>query len=110
MSERSPQVLIKDILDSIQSIQSYVEGFSYEEFMQDAKTRDAVVMHFIIIGEASSRMPERFRNTHHQIPWNEMRGLRNRVAHDYFGIDFEIVWDIIHGNLEGLSQQLHALL
>jgi uncharacterized protein with HEPN domain len=82
---------------------------SAQSFLEDPKTRDAVVMHFIIIGEASSRLPEDFKMSYPQIPWNEMRGLRNRIAHDYFGIDYEIVWDIIQENLSLLSQQIRAL-
>jgi hypothetical protein len=91
MSERSPQILIQDILNSIKSIHSYTEGMSFRDFEEDPKTKDAVVMHFIIIGEASSRLPENFKIAQNQIPWNEMRGLRNRIAHDYFGVDYEIV-------------------
>lgn len=109
MSERSAEVLIQDILDSIQSIQLYTEGMSSKSFLEDPKTRDAVVMHFVVIGEASNRIPEDFKILHGQIPWNEMRGLRNRIAHDYFGIDYEIVWDIIHTNLEGLAAQIREI-
>ena len=108
MSERSSTVLIQDILDSIRSIQLYTEGMSAQSFLEDPKTRDAVVMHFIVIGEASSRIPEDFKILHDQIPWNEMRGLRNRIAHDYFGIDYEIVWDIIQEKFESLALQIRA--
>lgn len=78
--------------------------------MSDSKTRDAVIMHFIVIGETSSRLPEFFKQEHTDIPWSEIKGLRNRIAHDYFGIDFNIVWDIIHENLNGLSKQLRELI
>lgn len=109
MSERSPEILIQDILDSIRSIQLYTNGISSQSFFEDPKTRDAVVMHFIVIGEASGRMPEGFKNFHAEIPWDEIRGLRNRIAHDYFGIDYEIVWDIIQENLEPLAQQIQKI-
>jgi uncharacterized protein with HEPN domain len=110
MSERSPKVLVQDMLDSITSIQVYTEGMDFESFMSDSKTRDAVIMHFIVIGETSSRLPEFFKQEHTDIPWSEIKGLRNRIAHDYFGIDFNIVWDIIHENLNGLSKQLRELI
>lgn len=109
MSERSSEVLIQDILDSIRSIQLYTDEMSLQAFQEDPKTRDAVVMHFIVIGEASSRIPEDFKTIHAQIPWNEMRGLRNRIAHDYFGIDYEIVWDIIQEKLESLAHQIREI-
>ncbi len=109
MSERSPEVLIQDILDSIQSIQLYTEGMSSRLFLDDPKTRDAVVMHFVVIGEVSSRIPEDFKKENPQIPWSEMRGLRNRIAHDYFGVDYEIVWDIIQNNLASLAQQIREI-
>lgn len=110
MSERSPEVLIRDILDSIRSIKSYTEGISQQDFENDPKTKDAVVMHFIVIGEASNRLPESFKNGHAHIPWNEIRGLRNRIAHDYFGVDYGIVWDIVQENLDYLSQQLSEII
>lgn len=110
MSERSPEVLIRDILDSIRSIKSYTEGISQQDFENDPKTKDAVVMHFIVIGEASNRLPEYFKNEHAHIPWNEIRGLRNRIAHDYFGVDYGIVWNIVQENLDYLSQQLIEII
>ena len=78
-------------------------------FLDDPKTRDAVVMHFVVIGEVSSRIPEDFKKENPQIPWSEMRGLRNRIAHDYFGVDYEIVWDIIQNNLASLAQQIREI-
>ncbi|MBP6812170.1 MAG: DUF86 domain-containing protein [Saprospiraceae bacterium] len=96
-------------MDSIQSIQLYTEGMSSRFFLDDPKTRDAVVMHFVVIGEVSSRIPEDFKKENPQIPWSEMRGLRNRIAHDYFGVDYEIVWDIIQNNLASLAQQIREI-
>ena len=109
MSERSTEVLIQDILDSITSVLLYTDGMSLQSFLEDPKTRDAVSMHFVVIGEASHRIPEDFKSLHSQIPWNEIRGLRNRIAHDYFGIDFEIVWAIIQDNLEDLAKQIRKI-
>lgn len=102
-------VLVQDMLDSIQSVKDYTEGITQQDFEQDAKTKDAVVMHFIVIGEASSRLPEEFKNTYPHIPWSEMRGLRNRIAHDYFGVDYGIVWDIVREKLPDLAVQLRNI-
>lgn len=82
---------------------------SFRDFENDPKTKDAVVMHFIIIGEASSRLPENFKITHGQIPRNETRGLSNRIAHDYFGVDYRIVWTIIQENLGPLAHQIKEI-
>jgi len=99
MSERSAQLLTEDILEAAQKIQRYVFGLSFEEFAIDEKTVDAVARNFEIIGEAASRLPEDFRQRNPNIDWVRIRGFRNRVVHDYFGIDLAIVWNIIENFL-----------
>ncbi len=99
MSERSAELLIEDILDSASKIQRYVVGMSFDAFVSDERTVDAVVRNFEIIGEAASRLPEDFRKENPNIDWVRIRGLRNRVVHDYFGIDLSIVWNIIENFL-----------
>jgi uncharacterized protein with HEPN domain len=94
MSKRLPQLLVEDIIESGNKILAYRAGLSFEEFTSDSKTIDAVIRNFEIIGEAAGRLPEEFKEQHPEIDWFRMRGFRNRIVHDYFGIDYNIVWQI----------------
>lgn len=94
MSKRSPRLLIDDILTSSQRILAYTEGMTFYVFIQDNKTLDAVIRNFEVIGEAANRLPEPFKERHPLIDWHRIRGFRNRIVHDYMGIDYGIVWDI----------------
>ena len=92
MSKRDNQLLILDMLDAAQRIQTYTEGLDFDRFIDDQKTLDAVVRNFEIIGEASTRIHPDFQIQHAQIPWKHLRGYRNRLIHEYFGVDYQIVW------------------
>ena len=94
MSKRSPELLIDDILESGRKILEYTSGFTLDQFKSDSKTVDAVIRNFEIIGEAANRLPEDFKDKHSEIDWHKVRGFRNRIVHDYFGIDYSIVWVI----------------
>jgi len=94
MPKRSTHLLLGDMIDSAEKIFQYTDGLSFEQFQADSKTVDAVVRNFEIIGEACNRLDEDFKNTHTDIDWTSIRGFRNRIVHDYFGIDYSIVWQI----------------
>ena len=94
MSKRQPNLLIEDIIDSSNKILEYTKGMSFENFTGDSKTIDAVIRNFEIIGEAANRLPEEFKEKHASINWHKIRGFRNRIVHDYMGIDYSIVWEI----------------
>lgn len=110
MSKRSKILLIEDMLDAAYKIKNYTEGLDFESFISDSKTVDATVRNFEIIGEAANRIDADFRSKNENIEWNRIRGFRNRIVHDYFGIDYEIVWLIIENNLDDLIQQLNTLI
>lgn len=110
MSRRDEKLLLEDIRMSIEKITSYVEGYSYQDFEKDSKTIDAVVRNFEIIGEAANRLPELFKENNPDIPWFRLRGFRNRIVHDYMGIDLLIVWSIIENDLGTLLKQIGKLL
>nr|WP_262485309.1 DUF86 domain-containing protein [Dyadobacter fermentans] len=97
------------MLESGNKILSYTEGQSFDEFIEDDKTVDAVIRNFEIIGEAASRLPEEFRDRHTTVDWHKIRGFRNRIVHDYFGIDYAIVWDIKTQYLPHLLAELSKL-
>ena len=110
MSKRSSDLLLLDMKEAAEKILKYTQGLSFEDFLADDKTIDAVVRNFEIIGEASLRFDEDFRLENPQIEWKKLRGFRNRIVHDYFGIDYEIVWSILTQDLEELVFQLDQLL
>ncbi len=94
MSKRSPDLLILDIIESAQKILDYTKGLTYEEFKSDSMRVDAVIRNFEIIGEAANRLPDQIKDELPNIDWHKIRGFRNRVAHDYMGINYFIVWQI----------------
>jgi uncharacterized protein with HEPN domain len=106
MSERNPRLLIEDILESCEKILDYTAGLSFEEFVAEPKTVDAVVRNFEIIGEAANRLPEEYKDSHPETDWFRIRGFRNRIVHDYFGIDYSIVWQIKDDFLPELIKNL----
>jgi uncharacterized protein with HEPN domain len=82
---------------------------SFEEFLKDSKTIDAVIRNFEIIGEAANRLPDKFKEEYPSIDWHKIRGFRNRIVHDYMGIDFGIVWDIRNSYLPSLIESLKKI-
>lgn len=80
-------------------IAEYIDGLEFETFRRDYKTVDAVVRNFEIIGEAAKKLPAELREKYPSVPWLEMYYLRNRISHEYFGIDYEILWDVAKNHL-----------
>ena len=99
MSRRSSPLLVEDIWEAVEKIERYVSGMDYDAFVADEKTIDSVVRNLEIIGEAANRLPQNFRRQYPEINWPQIIGLRHRIVHDYFNIDIEIVWHIIHTDL-----------
>jgi uncharacterized protein with HEPN domain len=109
MSERDVLLLVDDIIGAAEKILRYTAGMDLNGFIRDEKTADAVTRNFEVMGEAANRLPPKFRSEHSHIPWNRIRGFRNRVVHDYFGIDFNIVWTIIGRDLDPLLESLRSI-
>ena len=109
MSNRTPILLIEDIIDSGNKILDYTNNLSFDDFINDSKTIDAVIRNFEIIGEAANRLPDNYKDNHPTIDWHRIRGFRNRIVHDYFGIDYTIVWEIKNLFLPDLITKLKAL-
>lgn len=110
MSKRDTSLLLDDMLESANKIKRYTSGMTYDLFINEEKTVDAVVRNFEIIGEAANRIDFDFRTKNPEIEWKRIRGFRNRIVHDYFGIDYEIVWEIIENNLDELIEWLEVLI
>jgi len=90
-SNRTYKMFVEDIFESINKIEKYIEGLSYEKFNENEMIIDAVVRNFEIIGEAASKIPKEICGKDNDIPWKEMKGLRNMVSHEYFGVDKSII-------------------
>ena len=110
MSKRDNSLLLEDMLEAAIKIKTYTSGYSYTEFINDDKTIDAVVRNLEIIGEASNRIESEFKFANPEIPWIQLRGLRNRIVHEYFGIDLEIVWTVITENMTELINWIEIAL
>lgn len=109
MPRRSWELRISDIIEAIENALEYSSGMTFDQFVEDRKTIDAVIRNFIIIGEAASHLPEDFTEMHPDFPWREMRDMRNIVIHEYFGVDNRIVWATLQKNLPPLLPLLKHL-
>lgn len=101
---------LQDILVAMTRIAEYLEGYDFDQFKKDNKTVDAVIRNFEIIGEASRKIPDHIKENNPDLPWDEMYLLRNKVSHEYFGIDYEIIWDVCINHLPENSQQIQSIL
>ncbi|MCF0042461.1 HepT-like ribonuclease domain-containing protein [Dyadobacter fanqingshengii] len=106
MSERAPSILFLDMLDSVETVLDYTSGMSFDNFMNDRKTRDAVIRNIQVLGEAANRVPKEVREQYPDIEWMRIIRSRHILVHDYAGIDFEIVWRIIEVHLPPLRDAL----
>jgi len=110
MPKRRDQDFVSDIREAIQRIAAYTEGMTYEQFMKDHKTQDAVVRNLEVIDEATKNLSSRLRKMYPQVPWKDLAGVRNKMIHHYFGINYEIVWTVAKEELPGLLPKIENIL
>jgi uncharacterized protein with HEPN domain len=101
---------VHDVLGALRSIADYTDGMRYEEFTADPRTIDAVVRNLMTMGESIRWIPEPIRAAHPDIPCRLMRGVRNVVVHEYFGVDMAILWETVRTDLPPLGPRLEAIL
>lgn len=106
MSNRDWKLLFEDILESISKIQSYSKNLSFDDFAINSLVIDGVVRNIEIIGEASKNIPAEIQKIFNDIPWRKLKGIRNRIVHEYFEIDVTIIWFIIQNELIPLRDAL----
>ena len=109
-SERDNILYLEDIFLAMDRIQEYITGLDFQNFKWDYKTVDAVIRNFEIIGEASKNLSTSIKDKYTNVPWEEMYRLRNRISHEYFGIDYEIIWDIISRHLPKNHKDIKVIL
>jgi len=108
--KRNHKLFVKDILDSIEKIEEFVGNMDFKKFIEDDKTKSAVVRKLEIIGEATKNIPKLIRQKYKELPWSDMAGMRDKIAHFYFGIDYEIVWKVIKERLPEIKPVIQKIL
>ena len=109
-SRRNSNLLLLDIIDSGYKILRYTENMTFEEFVSNELVIDGVIRNFEIIGEAANRLTDDFKDKYQDIDWHRIRGTRNRIVHDYVGVDLEIVWRIKETLLPDLISRIKEIL
>jgi uncharacterized protein with HEPN domain len=110
MKKRDYGDYIQDILDSINDIKDFVAGMSFDQFTRDRKTINAVIRSIEVIGEAAKRISQSLRSKHPEIPWKKMAGMRDKMIHEYAGVDIEILWKVATEELPLLTSPMQNIL
>ncbi|MFQ3674928.1 MAG: DUF86 domain-containing protein [Endomicrobiia bacterium] len=108
--KRTSKLFVIDIKNSLDKIKKYVNNKNFKKFSADEKTIDAVIRNLEIIGEASKNVSEELKRKYSTIPWKEINGLRNRITHEYFGLDYEIIWEIVKTDLPKLEKSIKEII
>ncbi len=110
MKARDYRDYLRDILVAVTDVESFVQGLTYEEFIKDRKTLNAVVRSIEIIGEASKNIPEQIKEKYQDLPWKQMAGMRDKLIHAYFGVDTETLWKAAKDNIPHLKASIQKML
>ena len=110
MSKRTVKQFLADIQEAARRIKSYTSEMSHETFQKDTKTQDAVIRNLEIIGEGTKNLPTELRARYPDVPWKSMAGVRDRLIHDYFAVDLEIVWNIAILEIPAVALQIEKIM
>jgi uncharacterized protein with HEPN domain len=108
--KRDYGLYVEDILNAIQNIEEYSNGVIFEDFLKNRMLIDAIIRNFEVIGEAAKHIPVRFRNKYPDVPWKMAAGLRDKLIHEYFGVNAQVLWDTIKQDLPLLKPNIEKLL
>ncbi len=100
----------QDIIDSINDIEAFIKGMHFEAFVGDRKTTNAVIRSIEVVGEATKNIPKSIRDKHPSVPWKKMTGMRDKLIHEYFGVDLEILWKTAKEDIPSLKSLIQEVL
>lgn len=109
-SVRGIKLYLDDIRDSIRKIEKYTRGASFEKFSHDEKSIDAIARNILTIGEAADHIPKEIKEKNPDVVWKEIKGMRNKIVHEYFGVDVEILWKTVQEDIPVFKKQIAKLL
>lgn len=107
---RNYHIYLEDILTSMERVIEYIGNYDFEDFKNNTLIIDAVIRNFEIIGEATNNLPQDLKENYPDVPWRKMYALRNIISHEYFGIDYEMIWEIAKKNLPENIDEVRRIL
>ena len=110
MSKRDDKEWLEDILLACENILAYKEGYDFDMFLQDRKTQDAIIRNIGIIGEAVKKLSDNLKSRYETVEWSEIAKTRDKLIHAYFGVDLDVVWDIINQDIPVLRIQIKDII
>ena len=109
-NKRSDKMLLMDMLESMEKIEFYSKGMSFETLKSNEMAFDAILRHLTVIGEAANKLSSSLMQHHDYINWHGIISFRNRLVHEYFGIDYNLVWEVISENLDEIKTHIQSIL
>lgn len=109
MYKREPKLYFEDILLAIKKIEKYSNDLTFSKFSKDEKTIDAIIRNFEVLGEAVNNLSDEIKNKNTDLPWKKIVSMRNKIIHEYFGVDLEILWQTIQEDLPEFKKQIISI-
>jgi uncharacterized protein with HEPN domain len=107
---RRDELYLGDIVEAMERIAAYLAGLSYEQFLDNIQVQDAVLRNLQVVGDASKKVSLAVRKAHPELPWRQMSGMRDKVVHEYFGLDYRIVWQVATVDLPRLLPTIRGIV
>jgi len=110
VKDRDPILYLTHVLESIELASAYVEGVDFQRFSESQQLQDAVIRRVEIIGEAVKNLPAEIRDAAPDVPWRRIAGMRDKIVHDYMGVDIELIWAVVQRDLPRLARDVRGLV